>query len=207
MSLYSRYESVSDTDKRSYNIYHSRIAGDKTTILNHERFYLWICVVFFPLWYQNDKCFALCRKEKVWYWLWILCIHATIFERFGKILISTNVYIKGASKHFFFFFPSSAVYLRVPFLILYFLQQMKQDSVIRVLRITAGNIAEAQCDQSGCKSNPQMTKGKTASVPELQKELMCKRLAFEFLILQINVTAFSWKIYLSWMQFTCYSLL
>lgn len=104
MSLYSRYESVSDTDKRSYNIYHSRIAGDKTTILNHERFYLWICVVFFPLWYQNDKCFALCRKEKVWYWLWILCIHATIFERFGKILISTNVYIKGASKHFYFFF-------------------------------------------------------------------------------------------------------
>lgn len=105
MSLYSRYESVSDTDKRSYNIYHSRIAGDKTTILNHERFYLWIGVVLFPLWYQNDKCFALCRKEKVWYWLWILYIHATIFERFGKILISTNVYIKGASKHFYFFFP------------------------------------------------------------------------------------------------------
>jgi len=52
---------------------------------------------------------------------------------------------------------------------------MKQDSVIRVLRITGGNIAEAQCYQSGWKSNPYMTKGKTAPVPELQKELMCMR--------------------------------
>lgn len=52
---------------------------------------------------------------------------------------------------------------------------MKQDSVITVLRITDGNIPEAQCDQSGWKSNTQMTKGKTVPVPELQKELICMR--------------------------------
>lgn len=66
-------------------------------------------------------------------------------------------------------------YLRVSFIIFYFLGQMKQDSLIRVLRITGGNIAEAQCDQSGWKSNPQTTKGKTAPVLELQKELVCTR--------------------------------
>lgn len=49
---------------------------------------------------------------------------------------------------------------------------MKQDSVIPVLRITGGNIPEAQCDQSGWKSNTQMTKGKTVPVPELQKDDM-----------------------------------
>lgn len=74
----------------------------------------------------------------------------------------------------FVFFPHPQFYLKVPFLT-FFLGQMKQDSGIRGLRISGGNIAEAQCDQSGWKSNPQMTKGKTEPVSELQKELMCMR--------------------------------